>query len=274
MEKQFLFNLKEPNYSYMFGFMQADGHLHSSTRGRGRMSIELCEKDLYILEKFKDLIKVSSTLSVRTRSTNFKKNYTSFCLNIYNKEFRETIISYGIPSGKKSNIIEPSSYEYSEFDYWRGIIDADGSIGITATGKPFLSLATASENLATGFSEFIYKYTGFKNNVIRNKRDNIYNMMISQEKCQKIIFLLYYKHCLSLPRKYELSKKILNWKRPKNIKIRNEERVKWSNEEKEILLKHSIEECYLLFNNRKKTSVRAMYDNVKKKIKNDINRNI
>jgi hypothetical protein len=229
------------------------------------MSIELCEKDLYILEKFKDLIKVNSTLSTRIRSTNFKKNYTSFCLNIYNKEFRETIISYGIPSGKKSNIIEPSSYEYSEFDYWRGIIDADGSIGITATGKPFLSLATASENLAIGFSEFIYKYTGFKNNVTRNKRDNIYNMMISQEKCQKIILLLYYKHCLSLPRKYELSKKILNWKRPKNIKIRNEERVKWSNEEKEILLKNSIEECYLLFNNRKKTSVRAMYDNLKRK---------
>lgn len=267
------FNLSDPKFSYMFGFMQADGHLSSESRGRGKMCIEISEKDGHILEEFKKLITVKSTLTYRVRDTNFKKNYKSTTLIIYDKNFRDTLIFYGVPSGKKSNIIKPSESIYSKYDYWRGIIDADGSIGFTGTKKPFLSLITASEELSKGFCDFLFEELGFRPDVSKNNRDNIYNITITNEKCQKIIKKLYYKNSICLNRKEKLANKIYLWKRPENIKIRQGERVRWSKEEKGLLLNHSIEECYLLFNNRKKTSVRAMYDNTRRK-QYDINRNI
>lgn len=221
METKLLFDLKVPEYSYMIGFIQADGHLRSDTRNRGKLYIELSERDEYILEKFKELIPVNSTISKRSRKTNFINMCTTATLTVCFKEFRDTINYYGVPYGKKSDIIEPPKQEFSEMDYWRGIIDADGSLGYTGHGFPFLSLVTASENLKIAFCEFIYKYTGFEFNLNRNKRDNVYNIVISKEKCQKIVSMLYYKDCLSLPRKYDSSKEILNWVRP--LKMRTVE---------------------------------------------------
>ena len=66
--------------------------------------------------------------------------------------------------------------EYSEPDFWRGVIDGDGSIGLkNVEQQPFLSLATKSELLKEGFCDYIHKLTGFRPNVNRNKRDNIFN---------------------------------------------------------------------------------------------------
>lgn len=259
------FNLFEPNFSYMFGFMQADGHLTSESRGRGKMRIEISEKDKHILEYFKEIIPVKSTLTTRNRDTNFKKNTTSFTLIIYDKKFRDTLIFYGVPSGKKSNIIHPSKYNYSKYDYWRGIIDADGSLGLTVANIPFLSLVTASEELSKSFCDFLYEELEFRPNISRNSRDGVYNITITNEKCQKITKKLYYTNSICLNRKRILADKIKIWKRPENIKIRLEQRVNWSKEEKKILLENSIDECYIIFNVRKKTSVRATWDSVRKK---------
>jgi len=262
-----IFDLSEPKFSYMFGFMQADGHLSSEERGRGKMTIELSERDSHILESFKEIISVNSTLTSRKRDTNFKKNTITCSLIVYDKLFRDTLNFYGIPNGKKSDKIKPSLYSYSKYDYWRGIIDADGSIGITNKNKPFISLVTASEELSNAFSDFIYDMTDFRPNINRNKRDNVFNITITNEKSQKIVSLLYYKDCLSLNRKKEISKKIIDWVRPENMKSRPQKRLSWNCKEKEFLINNTLENCLLIFKDRKKTSIVAMRNGLLKKKK-------
>jgi len=44
-------DLTIPEHAYMFGFIQADGHLYQTTRNRGKLQIELKESDGCILEK-------------------------------------------------------------------------------------------------------------------------------------------------------------------------------------------------------------------------------
>ena len=65
-------------------------------------------------------------------------------MRIYNWDFRKWIKKY-VPVGKKSYIICPPKEEFSEVDYWRGIIDGDGSLGIAKSlgNAPFLSVITA-----------------------------------------------------------------------------------------------------------------------------------
>ncbi|MCU7822530.1 hypothetical protein [Kitasatospora sp. DSM 101779] len=46
------FDLENPDHAYMFGFLQADGHLYAGTRNRGRISVELSARDSPLPEAF------------------------------------------------------------------------------------------------------------------------------------------------------------------------------------------------------------------------------
>ncbi|MGW3505667.1 hypothetical protein ACWDMY_34110 [Streptomyces globisporus] len=60
------------------------------------------------------------------------------------REARATVNGLGLPYGRKSRKITPPRVEFSRRDYLRGVIDADGSVGHTGQGLPFVSLTTAS----------------------------------------------------------------------------------------------------------------------------------
>ena len=234
-------NIKIPEYSYFFGFVQTDGSLSKSSRNRGKLQIEVGEKDLHILKSFGTLFpKIYYSISKRIRDTNFKKNHISYVLAIFDKEFRDEINKLGIPYGKKSAIVGHPIGEFCEKDYIRGIIDGDGSIGMRLRKYPFISLTVKSEPLKDYFIGIIEKIIGERKKLDRNKRDNIYNIILNREKAQKFISYLYYPGCLALNRKLKKVREVLKWQRPVTLKrlFRNE----WHEWENEYLLTHSIRE--------------------------------
>ena len=238
------FNLQDPKYAYMFGFIQGDGSLYKhKTRNRGMLTIEINKRDKYILKKFKKLIPYNSVIYERTRNTNFKKECTYAGLRIWDLEFRTIINELGIPYGKKSNIIKIPDCKFSEIDYFRGLIDADGSVGITKTNLPFVSLTVSSKNIVDAFIDLIEKITGYRKTTSRNERDQVFNIVIFRENAQLIVSQLYYDGCLSLPRKMKKAKKVLKWERPKDLKKRDMTKVKrWTREEEDYIIEHTIDE--------------------------------
>lgn len=269
-KEDLLFDLKEPNYSYLIGFIQSDGYLikRKGERGeKGKMTIELSVIDGSILKKIKKLIPVYSDIRTRVRDTNFKKEYKSISLFVYNKEFRRTVNYYGVPYGKKSKIIQPPKQKYSEIDYWRGIIDGDGSVGFTKDGNPFISLITASRKLFKSYCKLIYKHIGVKHNPKRNKRDKVYNVVLFNEEAKKFVGLLYYNKCLSINRKYKISAKILKWKRPYNSKKFTKPKHFWTKKEKNFLVNNSVKDCLLKFNELRPSSIKQIRCIERKKLK-------
>lgn len=249
-------NLKIPEHSYFFGFAQTDGTLGKikNFQNKGRFQIEVGEKDAHILKSFKQLfLPVYSGIRIRNRDTNFKENYTSYTLTICDMEFRRELNKLGIPYGKKSWIVSPPKTNFCERDYIRGLIDGDGSVGITDRDFPFISFTVKSEKLKNYLFNFIEKITGEKKRLKRNKRDDIYNIMINREKAQKLIRYLYYPNCLTLKRKLKNAKIALKWKRPKDMRKVLDKKFweKW--EDKYILTRSMKESCSHL--NRTKNSV-------------------
>ncbi len=204
-------DLNNPNFAYIFGLFQSDGHISKETRNRGKFRLELNSRDREIIYKISKLLPVNYTISERKRYTNFsKENKTSsICLNIYSRAFREKLIELGIPSGKKSLIIAPPKIIYSEKDYWRGFIDGDGSLGITKRKEVFISLCTKSKFIKTEYCKFVYKIIGKEKDAWRNKRDNIYNINLYSLDAINMITYLYQDSFLFIPRKMEKAKEII-----------------------------------------------------------------
>ncbi len=234
-------NLKIPEHSYFFGFTQTDGNLDKLSRNRGHLTIEIKEKDRNILESFQKLFPlVHSSIKIRIRDTNFKKNHKSCTLTICDKRFRDEINKLGIPYGKKSEIISPPDSDFHARDYIRGLIDGDGSLGLINRGIPFISITVTSNKLKNYLFDMIEKITGERKKITRNRRDNIYNIMINREKAQQFIKYVYYPGCLALKRKLKKEKEALKWKRPRNLKIIFQKF--WEPWEDKSILSHPLEE--------------------------------
>ncbi|MGW3425244.1 hypothetical protein [Streptomyces phaeochromogenes] len=226
-------DLEVPEYAYMFGFLQADGHLYQGTGQKGRLSVELNVRDVDLLYRFKHLTPYNSSVTERVRSTNFAESHSA-TWNLCSLEARNTLNQLGLPYGRKSKKITPPRVSFSRRDYLRGIIDADGSVGYTGQGIPFVSLATTSTAIGAYLCFYAKKVTGAQRLIKRNTRDDIYNIGYDKEAAQKLVAELYYPGCLSLGRKQVKADSIASWSRPADMRIVSQRR--WTASEDQLLL--------------------------------------
>lgn len=233
-------DLTTPVLAYVFGLAQTDGSLSVETRNRGRLSFEISRADEEILVRIAAALPCSSTLKHRKRDTNFKKDYESSVLRIFDRAWRSRFLDWGVPVGRKSSIVRPPAAPFSEVDYIRGLADGDGSLGFTAKGLPFVSFVTSSTVLADFYVDFLHRTTGRpRKRTSRNARDGVYNIVVFNEAAQIVADTLYYEGCLGMARKYAAAQAVRAWTRPRGMR-RVLQRSSWSVEEDAFILEHSV----------------------------------
>ncbi|MYW68089.1 hypothetical protein GTY65_29040 [Streptomyces sp. SID8379] len=230
-------DLEVPEYSYMFGFLQMDGHLSQQSRDRGRMTVEISVRDIELLRRFQELTPYASSITERVRETNFAKSHHSATWTLCSLEARTRINELGLPYGRKSKQITPPRVPFSRRDYLRGVLDADGSVGYTSKGFPFVSLTTQSTAIAAYLCFYSRKITEVERHPKRNTRDGIYNVMYAMEAAQKLSAHLYYPGCLALERKQAAADSLIGWTRPAGMRAAHTAR-RWKEWEDRILLSH------------------------------------
>ncbi|MFD4522816.1 hypothetical protein ACFWP7_02525 [Streptomyces sp. NPDC058470] len=151
-------------------------------------------------------------------------------------EARTRLNQLGLPYGRKSKTITPPCGEFSRRDYLRGVIDADGSIGHTSQGFPFISLTTASTAIGAYLCFYAGKITGAERSMKRNARDGVYNILHTKEAAQELGTHLYYPDCLSLERKQTAADSLAAWIRPATMRMAPDRR-RWTNSEDRVLLR-------------------------------------
>lgn len=238
------FDLTCPAHAYLFGLLQADGHLSRSEGNRGRVSLELQAGDKELLERLQSLLlPMKSTIRMRQRDTNYSKAHCSAVWTFYDQTLRATLNSLGLPYGSKAHDIGPPTTPFSEADYYRGIVDGDGSLGITGGGFPFLSLTTKSAHLAAAYLSVVLRVTG-KSKVARpNTRDSMYNVCVYKEDAQAMADFLYPLFGICLERKGVEALRVLAWTRPSNMVRVTWDRRKWSPGEDAVLCSMPVVEA-------------------------------
>src|SRR6185437_10666143 len=174
-----LFDLADPANAYVFGFLQADGTHYAGKGRKGRVSVEIKACDVQLLRDMQQVLPWRSSITFRTRTTNFSPSACRHAvLNMCLLEGRTRLLELGLPVGRKSTIIAPPAEPFSHSDYLRGLIDADGSVGFTARGWPFISLVTASPAIARFTCEEILRVKGTVHTTRPNARDAVMSIMI------------------------------------------------------------------------------------------------
>jgi len=241
MPRHFM-DLSIPEYAYMLGFLQADGHLQGSDETKGQLTVELGVQDKPLLESFRDLFPCPVGMWERVRDTNFKRGSHTAVLAVSDQEARRILHANGVPYGKKSGSVSPPKGGFSASDYFRGVLDGDGSVGVTRRGFPFVSLSTTSASLALGFVVFLEPFLGYRKESTPNKRDGAYTVVVFKEDAQAVLKTLYYDGCLCLSRKKEKARQALGWERPPSMRRRSRRR-KWTEEEDQVVLTLPVPEA-------------------------------
>ncbi|MFC4326911.1 hypothetical protein ACFPC0_03485 [Streptomyces andamanensis] len=228
-------DLTVPEYAYMFGFLQADGTLYRGSGRKGRLTVEIGAQDIDLLRSFQKLTPYYSNITERSRSTNFAETSHTAVWTLCSLEARTRLNELGLPYGRKSASIAPPAGDFSPRDYLRGVIDADGSVGFTGKGFPFVSLTTASTAMSVYLCRYAEEITGVERASRRNTRDDIYNVLYTMEPAQTLAAHLWYPGCLSLGRKQEAADSLTAWARPSDMRAASRHR-RWSESEDRILL--------------------------------------
>lgn len=243
------FDLKIPELAYLFGLLQTDGHLSRTTRNRGRASIEIQVRDRSVLDQFKNLLPIYSSMRTRKRTTSFKQDAEFASWSLYDENLRTSLHTLGVPYGAKSRTVGlPKTEDFSRRDYFRGLVDGDGSLGITKRGFPFVSFCTVSPLLAEGYLAYVREITGKQKSSTPNKRDGAHNIAVFKEDAQKLATTLY-KNCgIAISRKASKAAEISAWVRPTNMRRVTWERRSWNPREDQVVLDYPVDQAARILN--------------------------
>lgn len=255
-------------YSYLYGLFGTDGNVRRTNDNQHiyDLTLEIIDEDIVnkILLVLPDCFKTE-----RTRDTNFKKDCHSYILHCHNKDFILWCEKNNFPIQNKTNTLALPN-QYSESDFWRGIIDGDGSIGLKKVEQqPFINLTTKSDALKEAYCDYIYKLTNFRPKCNRNKRDNIYNITLHGEKAIKILNDIYKNNSIYIERKYQSYLSVKDWKKQDLKKV---VRLPWTKTEEMDLTTLELQDFQAKYPNRTLVAIKAKRAKLKKEVMNNVNK--
>lgn len=198
--------------AYWVGFLFADGCVYRGNRTTGVLAIGLSAVDESHLQKFKTFLGSNHRLYYTERikyilQAKKPSHCSGVSLTIGSERLAATLEKHGMD--KKSLGRVAPDYLKDSADFWRGVIDGDGTLYIEPRGLPRLSLVGGYELLCQ-FLEFSKSINSKIKAEIR-KVGNIFEIALGGEPALNIVTRLYTEPDVCLDRKYIIAKQILGW---------------------------------------------------------------
>ena len=195
------FDQLTPAASYWVGFLFADGSVGERKQSK-RLSVRVSERDREHLEKLRAFLR--STHAIGTAPAGNYGGYRSrpsVRFSVESVQLPERILCLGRYDGPISATLVESR------DFWRGVADGDGSLGILATGYAHFSLV-GSRRLLEAFMIFLRSNDLAAKMTIRPDK-TIFQVATAGYTAEKIVCFLYNNADVALDRKAAAAAKIL-----------------------------------------------------------------
>jgi hypothetical protein len=193
--------------AYWLGFLYGDGCI-----GKTRVGLGLKESDLSHIEKFANALDYNGTITLVEKIMR-NKSFYSHRVSISSRRLAQKLREFGCYS-RKTFILRPPKLNINlERHFWRGLVDADGSLyyGNKSLGIHLLG----TKYILDGFIQFLYR-NDYKHNINTRrishlKHDRILQVsVLGNNRARWIVNLLYNNSKIYLDRKYDKIKHLLN----------------------------------------------------------------
>lgn len=189
--------------AYILGLLWSDG---CNQVDRGKVTIQLQERDKQILEQIRDISHNERPLWKSVLNDKNPKWQNSIVLTWQSKNISQVLNDYGMVS-RKSLILEfPSWMDKTLYPHFiRGYMDGDGSIYYSHDRKTFRASMVGTKMFLNVIKE-ICEANGIKTSIYyNNKHSNITCTLSTTSNCGTINFLnwIYEDASLKLQRKYD-----------------------------------------------------------------------
>jgi transposase-like protein len=194
------FDVITSDAAYWIGFLFADGSVRSDGQS-GMVSVRVSERDRDQLAKFRTFL--GSTHKIGTAPAgNFGgyRSKPSVRLCIPSVRLSQQLLSLGRYEGPISDLLIQSR------DFWRGVVDGDGSLGILATGYAYFELVGSRRLLEACLSFLRSNELGARMTIRANK--TIFQIATAGFIAEKIVAFLYENAAVALDRKAATAAKI------------------------------------------------------------------
>ena len=183
---------------YWAGFLIADGCVHDN-----EVTLTLSDKDADQIHKFKSFL--SSEHKIRTyRDKKVDRGYIG--LTFTSRQIVSDLNELGI-TPRKTFTAEACLELAHCRDFWRGVVDGDGCLGLVNGKIPYIELI-GSEKLMHQFKDFINATCNHPVKV--HKLKNIFRVRCNSGPAVKLIKVLYAYPSTSLTRKQLIADRIIN----------------------------------------------------------------
>lgn len=180
--------------AYFYGWLLTDGNLN-----KDRVSIELAQKDIELLENMKEYLKSSNIIFKRSRLDKRTGNtYHQCSFGFSNAVILERLKALGMEPKKSVKEKVPAELRDNKH-FWRGVIEGDGSL----TKKGTVNLV-GGEAMCLAFADYCKNILDVPHNSRIVDRGNLFAVNISGKGvAKKILDCLYTDAELKLSRKYK-----------------------------------------------------------------------
>ena len=201
--------------AYWIGFLMADGYVRTG-RYQFRLAVKLQTRDEEHLNKFRKFLKTDKPLYYEKYMANIMgqnggelREYSSVSFCCDSERMVKNLRQYGIVP-RKSTKEKVVGLEDNK-DFWRGVIDGDGSFGIVNTTRAVQLSLVGSRDLVNQFGDFAKTVVNCSMIPTFEKRtQNTYRVKTSGwGNTPTLVDALYGGASTYLDRKYEIYKEIM-----------------------------------------------------------------
>lgn len=194
-----------PEARYWLGFLLSDGYLCGN-----KVNIRLGLLDRVHLDKFLKFLKSESKVYIlENQDTTFGKAEYAL-VSIKSTPLVQRLRGLGIEY-RKSLTAKPLLGLEKDPDFWRGVIDGDGSLRIRKIYNgwyPEISIC-GTQAVVQGFADFCtYLVPGRSAKITKRKDREHYGFAVGAKRAKAIVSILYYPNCVGLARKIVIAGRI------------------------------------------------------------------
>jgi transposase len=194
------FDVISPEAAYWIGFLFADGSVGRGRRS-GTISVRLSERDSKHLVKLRIFLNSNHAITIAPPG-NYGGYHSkpSAHLMLTSERLAQQLLSLGRYEDPISDLLSQSR------DFWRGVVDGDGSLGILATGYAYFGLV-GSRKLLEAFMSFLKSNELGARMTIRADK-TIFQVATAGHIAEKIVIFLYRDAAVALDRKAVTAERI------------------------------------------------------------------